>query len=219
MRLIPLLLGSLGVALVALAIAMASAAQTAPNIDLAEVRARANVYAEDAAAFANSVPERGDALREIAADVRDEARTNRDRYAGRLATTADYADGDTIDATFNFDRLIVDASAAEKASFGDAPRFVAFVSTSMPAASLKRIMADVSRAGGVVVFRGFPGNSAKRLVAALLNAVDADHAMNGVGIDPAVPRLRHRCGARLCNGVVRFRPLRRVRLRDDNAIA
>ena len=188
MRLIPILIGSLGVALVALAIAMASAAQTAPNIDLAKVRARANVYAEDAAAFAETVSKRGDAYREDAADVGDGARTNRDRYADRLATTTDGADGDTADSTFNFDRLIVDSSAAEKASFGEAPRFVAFVSTSMPAASLKRIMTDVPRAGGVVVFRGFPGNSAKRLVAALLKAVDADHAMDGVGIDPRLFR-------------------------------
>ncbi|MGB7404692.1 MAG: hypothetical protein WA906_03305, partial [Pacificimonas sp.] len=121
MRLIPLLLGSLGVALVALAIAMASAAQTAPNIDLAKVRARANVYAEDAAAFAETVTKRGDALREDAANVGVKAQASRDRYADRLATTADGADSDTADPTFNFDRLIVDASAAEKASFGEAP--------------------------------------------------------------------------------------------------
>ena len=188
MRLIPLLLGSLAVAGLALMIAMAVAAQTTADIDLAKVRARANIYAEDAAAFAETVSKRSDALREDAVVARDEARANRHHYADRLAAPAHGADDETLDPVFNFDRLIADASAAEKASFGEAPRFVAFVSTSMPSASLKRIMTDVPRAGGVVVLRGFPGNSARRLVAALLKSVDAEHAMDGVGIDPRLFR-------------------------------
>ena len=42
---------------------------------------------------------------------------------------------------------------------GEGPMFIVFASLSMPEASLTRLIADTTKAGGVVVFRGFPGGS------------------------------------------------------------
>ena len=47
---------------------------------------------------------------------------------------------------------------------------------------------DVGRAGGVVVFRGLPQNSAKALTAALSKIARQGEALDGVGIDPRLFR-------------------------------
>ena len=57
----------------------------------------------------------------------------------------------------------------------------------MPQASLKRLIADTAQAGGVVVFRGFPDNSAKAFVKQLGAVVSRDD-MTSIGIDPRLFR-------------------------------
>jgi conjugal transfer pilus assembly protein TrbC len=47
---------------------------------------------------------------------------------------------------------------------------------------------DVGRAGGVVVLRGLPQNSAKALTAALANVARPGEQLTGVGIDPRLFR-------------------------------
>ena len=57
----------------------------------------------------------------------------------------------------------------------------------MPPASLKQLIADTARAGGVVVFRGFPNNSAKEFVSRLGQVVQKGDMPN-IGIDPRLFR-------------------------------
>jgi conjugal transfer pilus assembly protein TrbC len=71
---------------------------------------------------------------------------------------------------------------------GEAPRFIAFASTAMPPAALRQMIDDVTRAGGVVVFRGLPQNSAKALTAALARVAREGEQLDGVGIDPRLFR-------------------------------
>lgn len=68
-----------------------------------------------------------------------------------------------------------------------APMFIVFVSLSMPPESLKALIDDVRRAGGAVVFRGFPNNSGKSFSAAMQKVVDKESAPN-VAIDPRLFR-------------------------------
>jgi conjugal transfer pilus assembly protein TrbC len=82
----------------------------------------------------------------------------------------------------------VSPDGAAKASRATKPRFYAFVSLSMPTASLKQMMREVGRAGGVAVFRGFPSNSAKQFLAEMGRVVEKGQALNGVGIDPRLFR-------------------------------
>lgn len=159
---------------------ISGSAQVVEGVDLQAVRARAKAYLEDAQQFSDVVAKRGDDYRNEALDLAEGAIENKKTYADEVAAMPSRDEGQT----FDFDTMIAEQNAAEKAGFAEAPRFVAFVSTSMPAESLRQIMYDVPKAGGVVVFRGFPGNSAKNLVAALLNVVDRENPLEGVGIDP-----------------------------------
>ncbi|MCE3519097.1 type-F conjugative transfer system pilin assembly protein TrbC, partial [Escherichia coli] len=88
----------------------------------------------------------------------------------------------------DFDEMIHAASANLKENQGTAQQFMVFVSTSMPEQALKRIIADTSAAGGVVVFRGFPGNSGKAFIAALSRVVEKDQQFASIGIDPRLFR-------------------------------
>ena len=88
----------------------------------------------------------------------------------------------------DLDDMLASADGAAKASRGTKPRFIAFASLSMPQASLKQMMRDVGGAGGIVVFRGFPNNSAKQFLAGAGKIVDKGVDLHGVGIDPRLFR-------------------------------
>ncbi|CCW16912.1 IncF plasmid conjugative transfer protein TrbC [Sphingobium indicum BiD32] len=169
------------IALAGLAGGAALWAQTADDLDVEAVKARAAAMAADAEAFVAHVKDRGDALREEATSTADAGRENLKRLS-----PADLPAGpkDAVD----FDELVAGAVGNLDAPRGQAPQFIAFASLSMPEESLKRMIADVSRAGGVVVFRGFPDNSMKGFQSAIARIVEdkADHA--SIGIDPRLFR-------------------------------
>ncbi|WP_233997095.1 type-F conjugative transfer system pilin assembly protein TrbC [Porphyrobacter sp. HT-58-2] len=92
------------------------------------------------------------------------------------------------DETFDFDQMVATAGSAAKGNLGEAPRFIAFASLSMPAPALRDMITRVNAAGGVVALRGFPAGSAKVLSEALGKvALDQDE-MGSVGIDPRLFR-------------------------------
>jgi conjugal transfer pilus assembly protein TrbC len=65
--------------------------------------------------------------------------------------------------------------------------FIAFASTAMPEESLKRMIADVSAAGGTVVFRGFLPDGSKSFMAQLQKLVSTQQSAH-VKIDPRLFR-------------------------------
>ncbi|WP_374942084.1 type-F conjugative transfer system pilin assembly protein TrbC [Sphingomonas sp.] len=164
-----------------LGLASGGGAQTVEGLDLAKVRERARLSPEDAEAFGKVIARRGDAVKAQAAASAAAARANAARHA-RTAAAVSARPGDA----FDFDAMVA-AAGREAGSADDAPRLVAFASLSMPAASLRQMIDEVGRAGGVVVFRGFPGNSVKRFTGALARVVPAGNS-NAVGIDPRLFR-------------------------------
>lgn len=68
-----------------------------------------------------------------------------------------------------------------------APVFVAFASVSMPEDSLKRMITDVTAAGGTVVFRGFLPDGSKTFMAQLQKLVSAQQSAH-VMIEPRLFR-------------------------------
>jgi conjugal transfer pilus assembly protein TrbC len=112
-----------------------------------------------------------------------DGKTNGRRYANEPKPH-----GQTRDPTFDFDRMVVDAGDMAKQGMGEAPRFIAFASLSMPATALRQMMDDVTRAGGVVVFRGLTQGSAKVMTDALSRVLKPGEQMDGVGIDPRLFR-------------------------------
>ncbi|WP_445192761.1 type-F conjugative transfer system pilin assembly protein TrbC [Sphingomonas sp. Tas61C01] len=181
MRRHPLIISAVLTALgLALGLASGGGAQTVDGLDLAKVRERARLSPEDAEAFGKVIARRGDAVKTQAAASAAAARANAARHARTAAVNARPGNA------FDFDAMVA-AAGREAGSADDAPRLVAFASLSMPAASLRQMIDDVGRAGGVVVFRGFPGNSVKQFTGALARVVPAGSS-NAVGIDPRLFR-------------------------------
>lgn len=156
-------------------------AQTVEGLDLDAIRARSAKSEQDATALVNEVERRGDAFRKDAQTVQAVALEQM-----RTIDKANLPRGPA--GAVDFDEMIHAASANLKENQGTAPQFMVFVSTSMPEQALKRIIADTSAAGGVVVFRGFPGNSGKAFIAALSRVVEKDQQFASIGIDPRLFR-------------------------------
>ncbi len=156
-------------------------AQTVEGLDLDAIRARSAKSEQDATALVNEVERRGDAFRKDAQTVQAVALEQM-----RTIDKANLPRGPA--GAVDFDEMIQAASANLKEAQGTAPQFMVFVSTSMPEQALKRIIADTSAAGGVVVFRGFPGNSGKAFIAALSRVVEKDQQFASIGIDPRLFR-------------------------------
>ena len=156
-------------------------AQTVEGLDLDVVRARSEGQAADAAALVNEVARRADEFKEDAKTVQANALAK--------VETLD-AKGLPVDPNgpVDFDEIVSAASANLKDNRGGAPLFMVFVSLSMPDASLKRVIQETSAAGGVVVFRGFPGNSAKQFLERLSKVIEKDSDFASIGIDPRLFR-------------------------------
>jgi len=171
-------------ALVSMAALGGALAQTAaPDIDIEAIRARAASNTDEADALAASARERAKAVTTEASQNAEGAKANGRRYAGAAARP-----GAADDATFDFDKMVADAGDMAMQGMGEAPRFIAFASLSMPADSLRQMMDDVTRAGGVVVFRGLTQGSAKVMTDALGKVLKPGERMDGVGIDPRLFR-------------------------------
>lgn len=176
MRLLPLailaLLGTAGVS--------ALLAQSVDGVDIQAVKKRSAELAAEAEAFVDQVKDRGDRFREDAASVRDGGTDNMRRVAAQ-----DLPKGPS--GPVDFDEIVQGAAKNTKANGGEAPQFIAFASLSMPDDALKQLVRDTAAAGGVVVFRGFPNNSAKEFVARLSKVVDKGQ-LASIGIDPRLFR-------------------------------
>ena len=123
---------------------------------------------------------RGAALREQAAQVRDSGDENMRRIA---RTELPRGPSGAVD----FDEIVHGAASNARTADGEAPQFIVFASLSMPPQSLKPLIADTARAGGVVVVRGFPENSGKAFVSRLGTVVGKD-GFASIGIDPRLFR-------------------------------
>ena len=164
------------------AIGGALASPSDPGIDLASIRERAADQTSEAEALAASARERAQQVTSEAEGSAEAGKANGRRYVGALPRPK------ASDSTFDFDRMVADAGDMAKDGLGEAPRFIAFASLSMPAQALRQMMDDVTRAGGVVVFRGLTQGSAKIMTEALGKVLKPGERMDGVGIDPRLFR-------------------------------
>ncbi|MFD1104683.1 type-F conjugative transfer system pilin assembly protein TrbC [Sphingobium olei] len=168
-------------AIIAVASVTALLAQTVDGIDVQAIKQRSADLQADAEAFVNQVKDRGDAFREDAAQSRDAGMANMQRVA-----TSELPKGPA--GPVDFDEIVAGAASNVTAGKGEAPQFIVFASLSMPPQSLRKLIADTARAGGVVVFRGFPNNSMKEFAGRLGKIVDQQNDFANVGIDPRLFR-------------------------------
>jgi conjugal transfer pilus assembly protein TrbC len=175
-----LILTLVGSAVVAIALLVGIArAQNVQGLDVQAARKRGDTQASEQAAFAREIAKRGAEMKAQAADAAQSAARNRYVPGGRRGEGTNGID---------LDAMLASADGALKAGRGTKPRFIAFASLSMPPSSLRQMMHEVGDAGGIVVFRGFPGYSAKAFLAGVGKIVDKGVGLHGVGIDPRLFR-------------------------------
>lgn len=158
------------------------AADADPTLSAAEVdviRARAKAQAAEAEAFAETIRRKAEAVRGEAEAAAAGARANRPRPGSVQPAAVGGVD---------FDRLIAQATQMSPTGGDVGPQLLAFVSFSMPDAALRRIVRDVTAAGGAVVFRGMPDNSAKAFSNRLRAVLGTQQAPTSIGIDPRLFR-------------------------------
>jgi conjugal transfer pilus assembly protein TrbC len=161
--------------------AAAVLAQTVDGLDIGAIQKKAdaasNATAADAQAFVDDIKRRSDALAEDARQTVAQGGDNHQRYTQAQGNAAGASELDTMMA-----------SVTGKTEKGDAPQFIVFASLSMPPESLKPLIRDTSKAGGAVVFQGFPGSSMKAFQQGLAKVLDQGQETKAIGIDPRLFR-------------------------------
>ncbi len=153
-------------------------AQSADGFDPQAIEARAGEFQEDAQALFDYVTSNGEEHQEEAQTIVKEG------YASiEGLDVSDIAGGD---GPFDFDEMVAGAKAGMANPEG-APLFIAFASLSMPEGSLAKLIEDTTKAGGVVVFRGFSAGNPQAFITGIRNVVDQAGASN-VAIDPRLFR-------------------------------
>ena len=155
-------------------------AQTVGGVDVQAIKKRSADLAAEAQAFVDQVKDRGDQFREEAASIQERGTDNM-----RQVATKDLPRGPA--GPIDFDEIVQGAAKNATRPGGEAPQFIVFASLSMPDNTLKQLVRDTAAAGGVVVFRGFPNNSARDFVARLGKVVD-EGQFASIGIDPRLFR-------------------------------
>lgn len=167
-------LAILGAAAAVLGLALAALGQEATSIDPEAVTKRAEAYAADAADLVKTAQSR---LKAEAPDVKPLV----DHAKGALGT----ADVKGIDGIKDEDLASLVNAGRNDGKFGKSHvGLIAFVSLSMPPDTLRKVMIDMQKAGGVVVFRGFPGNSMAAFKTQLGAVMPAGLTFHNIGIDP-----------------------------------
>ena len=180
----PFIFSALPVFISLAAIAGASAQSLEPALDLTAIRASAQKDAGEAEALAATARERARAVSQAADANARAAKAHGQSYSQEAGAAAKPPSQDI----FDFDRMVVDAGTMATGEFGEAPRFIAFASLSMPPAALKQMIRDVNAAGGVVALRGFPKGSARAFTEALARVALDQETLGQVGIDPRLFR-------------------------------
>lgn len=165
----------------ALTAVSAALAQTIDGLDLKAVKARETEATADAQTLVDAVAGKGEAHRGEAEQLREEGLA----AVGRI-NPADLPKGPG--GAVDFDELLSGAAANTRAPMGEGPLFTVFASLSMPQASLSALIRETTKAGGVVVFRGFPNGSTKAFVEGLKRVVTDQAQEAHIAIDPRLFR-------------------------------
>lgn len=159
----------------------AAVAQTVDGVDLSGIKAKAKEQMADAQALINGVKDSGKPHEAEVQQLHDRAMADLSELSPE-----DYAGGPK--GPIDFDELLSGAAGNAAKPQGEAPLFMVFASLSMPQQSLKRLIRDTTRAGGIIVFRGFPNNNAKQFIAGMSKLADAEGDEPNIGIDPRLFR-------------------------------
>lgn len=159
----------------------AALAQSLDGLDLDAIRARTAAQGEEAAILSAEIQRRAE-------EYRPDAQALQAALIDKVQNLDPASLPKGAAGAIDFDEMIVAAGDNLKDKRGTAPQFMVFVSLSMPKDALQQIIAQTSAAGGFVVFRGFPGNSAKQFLAGMRKVITKDDQFAAIGVDPRLFR-------------------------------
>lgn len=157
---------------------MAVFAQSVDGLDIQAIEARGQAFQNDAQGLFDFATARSEVHTREAQSVID--------GANAAVQDLDVSGVAGVKGPIDFDAIVTGAKAGNAQPKG-APLFVAFVSLSMPEDALARLIEDTTKAGGVVVFRGFSTGNPQGFVSGIRKVVDQAGASN-VAIDPRLFR-------------------------------
>ena len=172
----PLLLAAAAAVVLAGGIALA---QSVDGIDVTAIGEKAEADAVDEQAFVDDILARAEAVKGEGQEFVGEVEASMPERIGSLKVGSD--------GLVDFDEVLADAAALQETG-DEAPRLIVFASLSMPEDSLKALIRDTGRAGGAVVFRGFPGNSMRAFQEGVMKVVENNDDYGNIGIDPRLFR-------------------------------
>lgn len=180
LRLIGPLAGRLsGLAL--LAAVSGAMAQTINGLDLEALRTRSKTGTDDLEALVATAMKRAEAQSGAAEQVRTDVKQRSKQWQD---TRASGSEAGPVD----FEAILDGAAANARVPMGEGPLLIVFASLSMPQASLQNLVRDTTHAGGLVVFRGFPKNSAKAFAQGLMRVIRSEQEQAHIAIDPRLFR-------------------------------
>lgn len=141
-------------------------------------------------AISDALPE-ADSFARSLQDAIDAARGDAEALIDSAQGFSAYQGGEADESGVDVDALLRQhAPSIERARNqpADALPFLVFVSLSMPPTSLKPLLEDVHRAGGVAVLRGFKDGSLKETASALLDITGEGEPLAGAAVDPRLFR-------------------------------
>lgn len=133
----------------------------------------------DARAFANQLRSAIDAAAQSAGETARKGEANVYRFE-QSATAGRSGDPSSVE------QQIPAFAMARQSTLTEIPPLLVLASLSMPDASLKPLIEDMARAGGIVVLRGFYEGSVSATTTRLKALVDDGEQLAGVSIDPNV---------------------------------
>lgn len=162
----------------------ALAAQTLPDLDLSHIARQAEAVDGATQAFVRQLLERIPNDFGPAKEVAEQAQAHQ---AGVPKALLAAGLGDDLAEAMQAPGLPGVGEEDAKPGKAGGPALLAFASTSMPSEALERLIADVTKAGGTVVFRGFAPEGSKGFLEALRKAVPEGSGAR-VMIDPRLFR-------------------------------
>ena len=176
----------IGIALAALSVGAALAQTSVDGLNLEAIDKRAHAGAVDLSQFVTQVLDR---QTKANAEQRTTVEDMVDAATGKVAALKPppaHPGASGID----LDGLVSEAGQTMKPEPNSAPMFIAFASLSMPEDSLHHLIADVTKAGGMVVFRGFSSTGGHSFMDQLRKLVPQGEPAH-ISIDPRLFRAYH----------------------------
>lgn len=170
--------------LAVLAAVSGATAQSINGLDLEAIRSRSKADTEELEALVATAMKRAEAQSGAAEQVRTDVKQRSRQWQDARAAGPQ-------DGTVDFAAILDGAAANARVPMGEGPLLIVFASLSMPQASLQNLVRDTTRAGGLVVFRGFPQNSAKVFTKGLLRVIRSEQEEAHIAIDPRLFRAFH----------------------------